>query len=104
MIRKENKIVDGPSKWEMMLSLFHGEIVSFRLDHKRSNHVLAGKITELSHSPGEWQDGRFENWNFKMSYNLGAQMANGRFSTATHKGVVIFDKYNNPELVKGGRV
>ena len=84
------KIVDGPSKFELMVSLFHGNShrrpqnnVTFRITAPLATHCCV-QIDEISR-----EDGSGECWNF-CGYAEGiraeARLIKGFYSTRTRKG------------------
>lgn len=82
-------IIDGPSKFDLMVSLFDGttesqKVLVFRLDNQR---ILNIRITSLQR-----EDGSGENWIFQGFTNhyprpyAEEQHVNGFFSTQNRKG------------------
>ena len=104
--RKESRvatryqIVDGPSKFDMMLSLFTGSKVTFRvykqeqIDEKVWRHnasrdpilTLEGRLCML-----EQEDGSLESWNFVFHAGKVIDSAKGYYSTKSRKGTMLVD-------------
>lgn len=83
-------ILSGPSKMDLMLSLFEGKTIELEVqpEHNRPKHKLKGKFHLV-----ELEDGSHESWNIKFyggSSYTDTQTFVGYYSTRTRKGQIKF--------------
>ncbi len=94
-------IVDGPSKWDLMVSLFHGDLG--RRHHVRF-HTLQSTFCDVVIDELQREDGSGERWNFKGrvldSELLPKAPVSGFFSTRSRQGHFFVER---PEPVKAPR-
>ncbi len=95
---QRSNIVDGPSKFDLMLALFdsdssHRRTVAFLLENPEAKQgdLQCASLNFVINEVGR-EDGSGENWLFDGYYKVADRSGNARgfFSTRTRKGWVQF--------------
>lgn len=73
------QIINGPGKWDLMLSLFEARPVKFRVNGSAGTNDLYVRIDML-----EREDGSNESWNFQCCH----PKLKGHYSTKTRTGLI----------------
>lgn len=89
MSAKNKKIVKGPSKFDLMIALFHweGDRVRFVLVDRTEQSMF---ITSVERDDAHDESG--EEWNFTGANgdaSVGAPKFRGHYNTRTRKGILI---------------
>ncbi|MCU0680502.1 MAG: hypothetical protein MUF50_04345 [Planctomycetes bacterium] len=86
------QITEGPSKFDLMVSLFDGKKIQFTQKTENGTSVILANVASV-----EREDGSHSSWNLKIyilesnSVIKAGQTLSAYYSSRTRKGIIVLD-------------